>query len=193
MSGILNRFGSKAKLYFFLIALGVIASGIVLTAVYAVNEIAGQVREVKLEIFPQAKVAIEMRGKVGQMIAKLNMAKAAASDRALGEVAPLHDEIVALLGSLKDLALTGEAKTETENLHKLYETSYQSGRLMVEASIEQEFEAEAERARIFDDHNKKLFAALAAIVDSRSSRHATGMDQVQMLSHQMKRNLLISF
>ena len=193
MSGIRNKFGSKAKLYFFLIALGVISSGIVLSAVYAVNEIADQVREVKLEIFPQAKVAIEMRGKVGQMIAKLNMAKAAASDRALGEVAPLHDEIVALLGSLKELAVSPAAKAETENLHKLYETSYQTGRSMVEASIEQEFEAEAERTRIFDEHNKKLFAALAAIVDSRSARHATGMDQVQLLSHAMKRNLLLSF
>ena len=193
MARVLSRFGSKAKLYFFLVALGGISSLIVLSAVFAVNEIAGQVKEVKLEVFPQAKVAIEIRGKVGQMIAKLNMAKAAASDRALGEVVPLHDEIVVLLGTLKELALSTAAKAETENLHKLYETSYQAGRLMVEASIEQEFEAEAERAGVFDEHSKKLFAALAAIVDSRSAKHDIGMDQVQVLSNQMKRNLLASF
>ncbi|MFC1513051.1 methyl-accepting chemotaxis protein [Thermodesulfobacteriota bacterium] len=193
MSRILSKFGSKVKLYFFLIALGAISSLIVLTAVFAVNEIAGQVREVKLEVFPQAKVAIEMRGKVGQAIAKLNMAKAAASDRALGEVTPLHEEIVVLLGTLKDLALSETAKAETENLHKLYETSYQAGRLMVEASIEQEFEEEAERAGVFDEQNKNLFAALTAIVDSRSARHAAGMDHVQVLANEMKRNLLVSF
>lgn len=193
MSRIMSKFGSKAKLYFFLVALGLISSLIVLFAVFAVNKIASEVKEVKLEVFPQAKVAIEMRGKVGQMVAKLNMAKAAASERALEEAAPLHEQIFVLLDTLKELAVSPTAMAETENLRKLYETSYQSGCLMVEASVEQEFEEEAERAVVFDDHNQKLFAAIGAIVDNRSARHARAMDHVQVLTNQMKRNLLVSF
>ena len=193
MYRLMSRFGSKVKLYFFLIALGAISSLIVLSAVYAINKIAGEVKEIKLEVFPQAKVAIEMRGKVGQVIAKLNMAKAAASDRALDEVTPLHETVVELLDTLQGLAVSGKAKGETESLRKLYETSYQAGRLMVQASIEQEFLEEAERAVVFDSENQKLFAALAAIVDHRSSRHAAGMDKVLFLSNQLKRNLLVSF
>lgn len=189
----MGRFGSKVKLYFFLGALGVISSLIVLSAFYAINMIAGEVREIKLEVFPQAKVAIEMRGKVGQVIAKLNMAKAAATDRALDEVTPLHASVVELLGALQKLAVSANAKEETENLRKLYETSYQAGLLMVRASIEQEFVEEADRAVVFDSENKKLFAALSAIVDHRSSRHAAGMDEVLFQSNQLKRNLLVSF
>ena len=193
MSRFMGKFGSKVKLYFFLIALGAISSLIVLTAVFAVNEIASEVKEVKLEVFPQAKVAIEMRGKVGQVIAKLNMAKAAASDRALEEATPLHEQIIVLLDTLKSLAVSDAAKAETENLRKIFDTSYEAGRLMVEASIEQEFEEEAERAVVFDEHNQKLLAAISAIVDVRSARHASGMDHVQVLANEMKRNLLVSF
>ncbi len=193
MLRMMSKFGSKAKLYFFLIALGAISSLIVLTAVFAVNEIGVEVKEVKLEVFPQAKGAIEMRGKVGQMVARLNMAKAAASDRALAEVTPLHEQIIALLDTMNGLAVSEKAKAEMEKIRKLYDTSFQAGRLMVEASIEQEFEEEAERAVVFDEHNQKLFASLAAIVDDRSTRHAAGMDYVQVLAEQMRRNLVVSF
>lgn len=189
----LGKFGNKAKLYFFLVVLGFISSGIVLFAVFSVDKIADEVREVKQEVFPQAKVAIEMRGKVGQVIAKLNMAKAAASERALDEVAPLHQEVETLLGTLSDLAVSQKARAETDKLREVYEASHAAGIAMVEASIDQEFVEEMERAQVFDEHNKLLLATLAAIVDDRAAHHASAMQYVHRLSTLIKRNLFIAF
>ena len=194
MAQALNTCGRKCRLYFALFILGAVSSGIIGYALLAVKDFSADVKVVSNHVFPETKLAIEMQGKITQIIEKFNVARAAGSDSELENISPLNENLVSLLDKLDGLQAQGtEAAQLAESIKQSYQASYAAGIKMVQAGAEQEYAEEAEWTKIFDAENQKLFATLNTIVTSSSSNHNRAMNNILERSATMVKVLIASF
>ncbi len=190
------KFGNKIRLYLTLILLGTLSSCIIAYALYSMHSLSKDVAVVSERVFPTTKVAIEMEGLIKQVVEKINVAKATSTESALESIAPINqrildllDELLALCESCAENELLGEAG----QLRDAYVASYDAGFKMVLASIEMEYEEEAELMEVFSSKNKLMRDILGKIVSSSSSTHKKNMDHVLQLSQQVILYMFIGF
>lgn len=194
IQGFFAKLGSKVKLYMALVLLGLITTAIVGYAVLSAKSFTDDVTVVSMEVFPRTKLVLEMKGLVVQVIEKFNVARASGSDQELEFIGPIHEKITHLFKQLVKLSLSenGEAarvKTMVGN----YQASHEAALKMVDASLMQEYDQEAEWTQVFDAKNAALMTELKKIVDESSAIHSGAMHRIASLSRLMTNVLLVSF
>ena len=102
------KMGSKAKLYLSFILLGTLSSAIIVYAFFAASQFADDVAEVSREVFPQTKIAIEVKGLVTNVVENFKAARAAASEENLPVIISTDEQIKALLQQLGGSGLLKE-------------------------------------------------------------------------------------
>ena len=190
----LTRMGSKFKLYLAFVVLGAITLCIFSYAIWAAKVFSTDVSVVSREVFPKTKLALEAEGVAGQVIEKFNVARAAGSDQELESIAPLHEKILGVLDELLKLCVPGSPReAAVAEIIAMYGASHDAALKMVAASIDQDYEQEAEWTRVFDEQNVKFLEALNEIVNDSSMVHSNAMQNVTEVSHQLTNMLLGSF
>ncbi|MCB2183288.1 MAG: hypothetical protein KQH63_14740 [Desulfobulbaceae bacterium] len=187
------KIGSKKKLYLFFLLLFTISGIIVSYALLATNQFSRDIKKVSRQIFPESKIALEMKGLVSIVIEKFNVSRAAGTEAELENIDKLNKQILSLFKKLQDLSKDEPpAAKEVALIHKTFESSYQAGLKMISASVNQEYEDEAIWTGTFDSQNKKLFQSLNKIVANNSASHTEAMTHVLDVSRRLNTILLFS-
>ena len=179
------KIGSKVKLYFAFILLATLASIIVIYAFFAARQFTDEVEEVSREVFPETKVAIEVKGLVANIIENFNTARSAGSEENLPVITATHKKINVFLQQLGSSSLL-------KKITASYTESYRLGMLMVAASVEQEYEEESILTEKFDLSNKKLFSSLNDFEAISSGKHHEAMKHIMEVSSRLKTILFVS-
>ncbi len=180
-----SKMGSKTKLNLSFILLGTLASAIIVYAYFAASQFADDVAEVSREVFPETKIAIEVKGLVTNVVENFKAARAAASEENLPVITSTDEQIRGLLQQLGTSALL-------KKISGHYAESYKVGMLMVAASVEQEYEEESVLNEKFDLSNQKLLLALNNFTAASSTKHHDAMMNIMEVSSRMKTILLAS-
>jgi archaellum component FlaC len=191
-----QKIGNKLRLYFAFLLLGVLSSAIIAAALLSLRSLAQDVAGIAKKEYPITRMAIEMQGLMGQVIEKLDTAKAAASTQRLKEIEPLDTRLRALFKSLQDLH---EANQDTANaalVRKLlaaYIEANDIGADMVRAAIDLEFGREAELMPIFKARTTFIFSTLERLVTESAEAHNRNTQHILAISSLMAKALLIAF
>ncbi|HIJ91351.1 MAG: methyl-accepting chemotaxis protein [Desulfobulbaceae bacterium] len=191
-----QRIGNKLRLYFAFLLLGTLAAGIIATALLSLQSLAQDVAEIARKEYPITKMAIEMQGLMGQVIEKLNTAKAAASTQRLKEIEPLDTRLRALLKSLQELHEANQDAANVALVQKLLTTYTEAndvGTKMVRAAIDQEFALEGELMPKFKTHTTFIFSTLDRLVTESAAAHNQNTLHILSISSMMTKALLIAF
>ncbi|MEW6521723.1 MAG: methyl-accepting chemotaxis protein [Thermodesulfobacteriota bacterium] len=187
------KIGSKRKLYFFFLLLFTISGAIISYALLATKEFNRQVRVVSRQVYPETKVAIEIKGLATNVIEKFNVSRAAGTESELPNIQAIDQQISTLLASLQKLNHENPAGTrQIEALRQTYQASFEAGKRMITASIAQEYGEEAAWTKKFDEQNKNLLQSLNSIVSASTQSHNRAMDQILAVSRQLNRVLVFS-
>ncbi|MFH1020587.1 MAG: hypothetical protein V1782_08290, partial [Pseudomonadota bacterium] len=169
-----QKIGNKLRLYFAFLLLGVLSSAIIAAALLSLRSLAQDVAGIARKEYPITRMAIEMQGLMGQVIEKLNTAKAAASTQRLKEIEPLDTRLRALFKALQDLH---EANQDTANaalVRKLLAAYIEANHIggdMVRAAIDLEFGREAELMPVFKARTTFIFSTLERLVTESAEAH----------------------
>ena len=187
------KIGSKRKLYLFFLLLFIISGAIIFYALLATKQFTQDVEKVSKQIFPESKIAIEMKGMVTHVIEKFNVSRASGSEEELENIETINKKITSLLTHLHKLNKDNPAENKQVGLIKqTYQASFQAGLEMVAASVNQEYEEEATWTETFDQKNKKLFQLLNTVVEASTQKHSGAMNHVRTVSKNLNTILLFS-
>lgn len=188
------QIGSKKKLYFFFLLLFTVAGAIIFYALLATRDFNREVRKVSRQVYPETKIAIEIKGLVTNVIEKFNVSRAAGTEGELANIEKIDKEIGALLEQLLKLDSDNpEGGRQIEAVREAYKVSYQAGSQMVAASVAQSYADEAAWTEKFDTGNKNLLQALHNIVEASTMSHNSAMDHILRVSNRLNIILLVSF
>ncbi|MBU4261227.1 MAG: hypothetical protein KKC76_05015 [Proteobacteria bacterium] len=187
------KIGSKRKLYFFFLLLFTISGAIISYALLATKEFNREVRKVSQQVYPETKVAIEIKGLVTNVIEKFNVSRAAGTEGELANIQAIDQQISGLLTSLQNLNNENpEGSRQIDAVRGIYQASFEAGKQMITASIAQDYGEEAAWTKKFDEQNKNLLQSLNNIVTSSTQSHMRAMDHVLAVSRQLNRVLVFS-
>jgi methyl-accepting chemotaxis protein len=188
------QIGSKKKLYIFFLLLFTVAGAIIFYALLATRQFNLDVGKVSRQVYPETKIAIEIKGHVTNVIEKFNVSRAAGTESELANIAKIDKEISGLLDRLLKLNSDNqEGGRQIEAVKAAYKASYQAGTQMVAASVAQSYTDEAAWTEKFDTNNKNLLQALQNIVEKSTMSHNSAMDHILQVSTRLNIILLVSF
>ena len=187
------QIGSKKKLYLFFLLLFTVAGAIIFYALLATREFNREVKKVSRQVYPETKIAIEIKGHVTNVIEKFNVSRAAGTEGELANIEKIDKEIAALLERLLNLNRENpEGSKQIEAVRGIYRASFEAGSQMVAASVAQAYAEEAAWTEKFDAGNKNLLQSLHDIVEASSMSHNSAMDHILQVSRQLNLVLLFS-
>jgi methyl-accepting chemotaxis protein len=187
------KIGSKKKLYFFFLLLFTISGAIISYALLATKEFNREVRKVSRQIYPETKVAIEIKGLVTNVIEKFNVSRAAGTESELANIQTIDQQITGLLAGLQNLyGENPEGTRQIDAVKEIYQASFAAGKRMIAASVDQEYGEEATWTKKFDEQNKNLLQSLNNIVNASTKSHIRAMDQILAVSRQLNKILVFS-
>lgn len=191
-----RRIGNKLRLYVAFLLLGALSSAIIAAALFSLRSLAQEVAGIAQKEYPITKMAIEMEGLMGQVIEKLNTAKAAASTQRLKEIEPLDIRLRTLLNALQELYEANQDKANAALIQKLLTTYTEAndvGAKMVRAAIDQEFALEGELTPTFLAHTTFIFSTLERMVTESTETYNRNTLHILAISSLMTKALLIAF
>lgn len=187
------KIGSKRKLYFFFLLLFTISGAIISYALLATKEFNREVKKVSQQVYPETKIAIEIKGLVTNVIEKFNVSRAAGTESELGNIQAIDQQVIGLMTDLQNLNRENpEGTRQIEAVREIYQASYAAGKQMIAASIAQDYGEEAAWTKKFDEQNNNLLQSLNNIVTASTQSHNRAMDHVLAVSRQLNRILLFS-
>lgn len=187
------KIGSKRKLYFFFLLLFTISGAIISYALLATKEFNREVNKVSQQVYPETKIAIEIKGLVTNVIEKFNVSRAAGTESELGNIQAIDQQIIGLMTDLQNLNRENpEGARQINAAKEIYQASFASGKQMIAASIAQDYGEEAAWTKKFDEQNNNLLQSLNNIVTASTLSHNRAMDHVLAVSRQLNRVLLFS-
>ncbi|OKY75601.1 MAG: hypothetical protein BM485_07695 [Desulfobulbaceae bacterium DB1] len=187
------KFGGKRRLYFFFLLLFLLSGAIISYALMATKQFTLEVRKVSGQVYPETKIAIELKGRVTNIIEKFNVSRAAGTESELAGMETINKQILDQFAALAQLNQSvPEATKQIGALQKTYQASYQAGLKMVSASVNQQYGEESTWTAAFDKENKSLLQSLAEIVANSSASHNEAMAHVLDVSRQLNKMLLVS-
>ncbi|MEW6291238.1 MAG: methyl-accepting chemotaxis protein [Thermodesulfobacteriota bacterium] len=187
------KIGSKRKLYFFFLLLFTISGAIISYALLATKEFNREVKKVSQQVYPETKIAIEIKGLVTNVIEKFNVSRAAGTESELGNIQAIDQQVIGLMTDLQNLNRENpEGTRQIEAVREIYQASFAAGKQMIAASIAQDYGDEAAWTKNFDEQNNNLLQSLNNIVTASTQSHNRAMDHVLAVSRQLNRILLFS-
>jgi len=187
------KIGSKRKLYFFFLLLFTISGAIISYALLATKEFNREVRKVSQQVYPETKVAIEIKGLVTNVIEKFNVSRAAGTESESANIQTIDQQIIGLLAELQKLSGENpEGTRQIDAVRKIYQASVEAGKQMIAASIAQDYGEEAAWTEKFDKQNKNLQQSLSNIVNASTQSHNSAMAQILAVSRQLNKILVFS-
>jgi methyl-accepting chemotaxis protein len=187
------KIGSKRKLYFFFLLLFTISGAIISYALLATKEFNREVKKVSQQVYPETKIAIEIKGLVTNVIEKFNVSRAAGTESELGNIQAIDQLVIGLMTDLQNLNRENpEGTGQIEAVREIYQASFAAGKQMIAASIAQDYGEEAAWTKKFDEQNNNLLQSLNNIVTASTQSHNRAMDHVLAVSRQLNRILLFS-
>lgn len=185
------KFGGKRKLYFFFLLLFVVSGTIIVYAMMASKQFTRAVGKVTRQVYPETKIAIEIKGQVTHIIEKFNVSRAAGTQSEQAAIEAINKKIIEQFTELTRLNQSdAEAANQIAAAQKTYLSSFAAGLKMVEASVNQEYAEETTWTAAFDKENDILRKALAAITEKSSASHNTAMGHVLDVSRRLNTILL---
>ncbi|MCK9295864.1 MAG: methyl-accepting chemotaxis protein [Desulfobulbaceae bacterium] len=187
------KIGSKKKLYFFFLLLFTISGMIISYALVATKEFNREVRKVSQQVYPETKVAIEIKGLVTNVIEKFNVSRAAGTESELANIQTIDQQIIGLLTGLQKLnGENPEGTRQIDAVRKIYQASVEAGKQMIAASTAQDYGEEAAWTEKFDTQNKNLQQSLNNIVNASTQSHNQAMTKILAVSRQLNKILVFS-